>query len=116
MRNDVHLSIVIPVYMAEKIVDELVTRLNTELAKITDNFEIILVEDRSTDNSWGKIGGHCIKDQRIKGIRLSKNFGQHQAIAAGLKYAKGDWTVVMDCDLQDRPEEIIKLYDATKRG
>ncbi len=58
----------------------------------------------------------CAKDSRVKGINLSRNFGQHYAITAGLDYAKGDWVVVMDCDLQDRPEEIIKLYNKALDG
>lgn len=97
--------------MAEKIVDELCVRLILNLSKITDLFEIILVEDGSIDSSWRKIYLNAQKDDRIKGIKLSRNFGQHYAITAGLELCVGDWVVVMDCDLQDRPEEIINLYN-----
>jgi dolichol-phosphate mannosyltransferase len=110
------LSIVSPVYKAEKIVDLLVERIIKAISLITDDFEIILVEDGSPDNSWQKIEENCQKDIRVKGIKLSRNFGQHYAITAGLDHAHGEWTVVMDCDLQDRPEEIINLYNKALEG
>ena len=116
IEENIHISIVSPVYMAENIVDELVKQLTFELQKITRNYEIILVEDCGPDNSWGKIIENCRKDPHVKGIKLSKNFGQHHAITAGLDYSKGDWVVVMDCDLQDLPEEIIKLYNKAVKG
>lgn len=104
------LSIISPVYKAEKIVPELVTRIIDSIEKLTPNFEIILVDDCGPDGSWNKIKEECKKDQRVKGIKLSRNFGQHYAITAGLTLSKGNWVVVMDCDLQDLPEEIIRLY------
>lgn len=110
------LSIVSPVYRAEKIVDELVKRIVQSVSAITDDFEIILVEDCGPDNSWDKIVENCQKDKRVKGIKLSRNFGQHHAITAGLDICQGDWIVVMDCDLQDQPEEIIKLYQKATEG
>ncbi len=110
------ISIVSPVYRAEKIVDKLVEQISTEVSKITENFEIILVEDGSPDNSWEAIERNCAKDKRIKGIKLSRNFGQHYAITAGLDVVKGEWIVVMDCDLQDRPEEISNLYNKALEG
>ncbi len=109
-------SIVSPVYRAEKIVDTLVERITTEVSKITENFEIILVEDGSPDDSWQKITENCQKDTRVKGIQFSRNFGQHYAITAGLDQARGEWVIVMDCDLQDRPEEIIHLYTKAQEG
>ncbi len=111
-----HISVVSPVYKAEKIVDELVERLVRSLSLITSDFEIVLVDDNSPDASWEKILRNCNNDKRVKGIRLSKNFGQHNAITCGLDYCSGDWVVVMDCDLQDKPEEIIKLYEKAKEG
>ena len=111
-----HISIVSPVYRAEKIVDELVKRLHAVLLPITDSYEIILVDDRSPDDSWARIATICTIDSHVKGIRLSRNFGQHHAITAGLDHATGDWVVVMDCDLQDRPEEISKLYNEALKG
>jgi len=110
------ISIVSPVYKAENILDELVKRIVTEVSKISDDFELILVEDGSPDNVWQKIEKQCKSENRIKGLKLSRNFGQHYAITAGLDHAIGDWIVVMDCDLQDQPEEIIKLYKKALEG
>ncbi|HAS44839.1 MAG TPA: glycosyltransferase [Microscillaceae bacterium] len=110
------LSIVSPVYRAEKIVDLLVERITNEVNKISENFEIILVEDGSPDNSWQAIERNCQQDKRVVGIKLSRNFGQHYAITAGIDHAQGEWVVVMDCDLQDRPEEIINLYNKAQEG
>jgi polyisoprenyl-phosphate glycosyltransferase len=114
--SDILISVVSPVYRAELIVDELVRRLTTELGKITDRYEIILVEDCGPDDSWGKIAENCAKDSRVKGIKLSRNFGQHHAITAGLDRTRGQWVVVMDCDLQDQPEEIANLYNKACEG
>lgn len=110
------ISIVSPVYKAELVIDTLVERLRKSLKAISENYEIILVEDNSPDNSWQKIKIHSGEDQRIKGIRLSRNFGQHYAITAGLDHCKGEWVVVMDCDLQDQPEEILRLYQMAISG
>lgn len=109
-------SIVSPVYRAEKIVPELVRRIRTVVEAITEEYEIILVEDGSPDASWESIAAEAAKDVRVKGIRLSRNFGQHYAITAGLDHARGEWVVVMDCDLQDRPEEIPALYQKALEG
>jgi dolichol-phosphate mannosyltransferase len=75
-----------------------------------------MVNDASGDNAWDEIKKLSKIDSRVKGINLSRNFGQHRAITAGLDYAQGDWVVVMDCDLQDQPEEIIKLYNKAQEG
>ena len=114
--NNKSISIVSPVYQAEGIVDELVKRITNEVTKITKEFEIILVEDGSTDKSWQKIEENCKKDKRVKGIKLSRNFGQHYAITAGLKVSQGDYVVVMDCDLQDNPKYIVEMYKKSKEG
>jgi dolichol-phosphate mannosyltransferase len=111
-----HLSVVIPVYKAEKCLEELHQRLTTSLKKITKDYEIVLVEDRGGDRSWEIISQLARKDKRIKAIQFSRNFGQHFAITAGLDHCDGDWVVVMDCDLQDRPEEIIRLYNKAQEG
>ncbi len=110
------LSIVTPVYGCCKSINNLYERLNKSLSTITENFEIIMINDSSPDNAWEVIKELAKKDDRVKGINLSRNFGQHKAITAGLDYAKGDWIVVMDCDLQDQPEEIIKLYNKAIEG
>jgi dolichol-phosphate mannosyltransferase len=111
-----HISVVSPVYRGEKMVHELVTRVKDNVSKITNDFDIILVNDASPDLSWQMILKECAADKRVKGINLSRNFGQHRAITAGLNYAKGDWVIVMDCDLQDRPEEIPSLYRKVQEG
>lgn len=110
------LSIVSPVYQAEGVIDELVNRLLINLAPLTENFEIILVDDGSQDHSWQKVEAQCRADSRIKGFHLSRNFGQHSAITAGIEAALGEWVIVMDCDLQDRPEEIVALYHKALEG
>lgn len=116
MSNAIHLSVVSPVYRGEKMVAELVRRNVEALSAITDDYEIILVNDASPDESWQAIEAECKKNPRVKGLNLSRNFGQHYAITAGLSYAKGDWIVVMDCDLQDRPEDIPALYAKAQEG
>lgn len=116
MTQPIKISIVSPVYRAEKIIPELVDQLITELSKITADFEIVLVEDASPDNSWEQIEKACQLHSQVKGIKLSRNFGQHYAITAGLRYAKGEWIVVMDCDLQDRPDEIANLLKKSEEG
>lgn len=116
MTQNPHISVVSPVYKAENIVAELVKQVREAVLSITEDFEIILVNDASPDNSWDKIVAECATDSRVKGINLSRNFGQHYAITAGLNHAKGDWVVVMDCDLQDRPDEIPNLYRKAQEG
>ncbi|HEY5590033.1 MAG TPA: glycosyltransferase family 2 protein [Paludibacter sp.] len=116
MEKKVHISVVAPVYRADNIVEELVKQVKQAVSSITEDFEIILVNDYSPDNSWQKIIEEGTKDCRVKGINLSRNFGQHYAITAGLDYANGEWVVVMDCDLQDRPDEIINLYNKAQDG
>jgi dolichol-phosphate mannosyltransferase len=111
-----HISVVIPVYKAEKCLHALYERLRFSLEEITPNFEIILVEDCGGDRSWEIILEIAQKDPRVKGIQFSRNFGQHYGITAGLDHCDGDWIVVMDCDLQDRPEEISKLYEKAQEG
>jgi dolichol-phosphate mannosyltransferase len=104
------ITVISPVYRAELIVDELVRRLHQELSKITENYEILLVEDCGPDNSWKKIEESCSRDSRVKGVQLSRNFGQHYAISAGMQLASGEAIVIMDCDLQDDPVHIHALY------
>lgn len=111
-----HISIISPVFDGEKLVPLLVERLERSLHTITHNYEIILVEDGSTPESWEAIQAICSTHKNVIGIELSRNFGQHHAISAGLDYSKGDWVVVMDCDLQDLPEEIPNLYKKAQEG
>ena len=111
-----HISVVSPVYGCASTLEQLYARLSASLSQISEDFEIILVDDRSKDNAWRTISALAQKDSRVKGIKLSRNFGQHKAITAGVDNAQGDWIVVMDCDLQDQPEEIVKLYNKAKEG
>lgn len=96
--------------------NELVRRIEDNVSSITDDYEIILVNDQSPDNSWNVIQDICAEDRHVKGVNLSRNFGQHYAITAGLSKTEGEWVVVMDCDLQDRPEEIPHLYAKAQEG
>ncbi|MES2593561.1 MAG: glycosyltransferase family 2 protein [Bacteroidota bacterium] len=117
MSNNLPLiSIISPVYKAEKIIPELVNQINHETLKITAQFEIVLVEDGSPDNSWEEIEKQCILFPHVKGIKLSRNFGQHFAITAGIENAKGEYVIVMDCDLQDNPKYISDLYQQALKG
>jgi dolichol-phosphate mannosyltransferase len=111
-----HISVVTPVYRAEGCLEELYRRLVAALSGITQDFEIVMVEDCGGDRSWEIIQALAQKDARVKGIQFSRNFGQHYGITAGLDYCDGDWVVVMDCDLQDRPEEIPRLYAKAREG
>lgn len=110
------LSVVVPVYRSESTLYELYERLSRELLKIGCHYEIILIEDCGGDSSWKIIQELSIKDMRVRGIQFSRNFGQHHGITAGLDFCIGDWVVVMDADLQDRPEEIPRLYETAQQG
>jgi glycosyltransferase involved in cell wall biosynthesis len=110
------ISVVVPVYGSPESLRELVDRLVISLETVGESFEIILVDDASPDNSWEIISGLSLVEPRVLGIRLSRNFGQHPAISAGLQKSSGEWIVVMDCDLQDRPEEIPNLYRKAIEG
>ena len=110
------ISVVIPVYKAEKILDELYLRLRDALQPISPDFEIVLVEDCGGDRSWDVIERLAAADPRVVGLQFSRNFGQHYGITAGLDQCRGDWVVVMDCDLQDAPEEIPRLYAKALEG
>lgn len=103
------LSIVSPIYRAENILERLVDAIEQAVKPITDHYELILVEDGSPDNSWAKLEQLALSNPKIKAIKLSRNFGQHYAITAGLDAAEGEWVVVMDCDLQDNPLEIPRM-------
>lgn len=111
-----HLSIVIPVYKAADCLHELARRLIASLETITTDFECFLIEDCGGDDSWKLICDIAQADSRFKGIQFSRNFGQHYGITAGLDHCNGEWVVVMDCDLQDAPEEIPNLYRKAQEG
>lgn len=110
------ISVVVPVYKAEKIVEELVTRIEAELVKINVNYEIILIEDCSPDSSWDVICKVANRNNKVKGVRFSRNFGQHIAIKSGLELSEGDCCIVMDCDLQDDPIYFHALVEEWQKG
>ncbi|MBC8464171.1 MAG: glycosyltransferase family 2 protein, partial [Bacteroidetes bacterium] len=114
--SEYFISVVSPVYNAEAILPDLVDQINRAIKPLNENFEIVLVEDGSPDSTWDEIEKLCLQFPEIKGILLSRNFGQHHAISAGLTLAKGEWVVVMDCDLQDRPGERPKLLKKAREG
>ncbi len=116
MDQRVKISVIVPVYYSEKTLEELTERLVKVLKKIEVDYEIIYVNDASPDASWDVITKLHITYQEVKGVNFSRNFGQHYAISAGLAETTGDWTVVMDGDLQDVPEEIENLYAKAKDG
>lgn len=109
-------AVIVPVYMGRAFLTELCERLVRTLRTMSDDFSIILVDDRSPDNAWPLICELARSEKRIKGIRLSRNFGQHHAITAGIDYARARWYVVMDCDLQDAPEDIPRLIEKAREG
>jgi dolichol-phosphate mannosyltransferase len=112
----VEISVVSPVYKCGDCVAELHRQLVSALEALVASFEIVLVNDGCPDNSWEAVRGVAALDGRVKAINLSRNFGQHYAIAAGVHHCSGNWVVVMDCDLQDRPDEIPNLYRKALEG
>jgi len=116
MKPTIKFSVISPVYGAATILPELINRITIVLAKITDNYEVILVEDNSPDNSWEIIKQLSKMNDHIIGLHLSRNFGQQNALNAGFDFATGDYIVTLDCDLQDEPENIILLYNKALEG
>lgn len=110
------ISVVVPVYRGEACLPELYRRLVAVLEPLVASFEIVLVEDCGPDQAWLQIKALAARDPRVRGLQFSRNFGQHRGITAGIDAARGDWIVVMDCDLQDRPEEIAPLYREALTG
>ena len=110
------ISVVVPVYGCRAALEELYQRLTDTLLKLTGEYEIILVNDCCPQDSWAVIEKLCERDSRVVGIEMARNFGQIKAITAGLDYSSGEWVVVMDCDLQDRAEEILNLYQKAQEG
>jgi glycosyltransferase involved in cell wall biosynthesis len=111
-----NISVVIPVLNESSLITELIRRVFLNVKKLTNDFEIILIDDGSKDNTWEIISKESATEPRIKGIKFSRNFGHHYAITAGLNYSSGEWVVVMDGDLQDRPEVIPDLYSKAQEG
>ena len=110
------LSVVVPVYGCADCLVALHTRLTDSVAGITDGYEFVFVDDRSLDDGWSVLERLAAEDEHVRAFRLSRNFGQDAAITAGLDRARGDWVVVMDCDLQEAPEDIPRLWAAAGEG
>ena len=114
--QDPEYTIVVPVYRAERTIDELCERIRNIFDDILRvSFEVILVDDASPDGSWAKLCELHGQDSRFKIIQLARNFGQHNALMCGFKYAAGEYVITMDDDLQHPPEEIPKLIEAMRQ-
>jgi glycosyltransferase involved in cell wall biosynthesis len=111
-----NISVVVPMLNEESIVDEFVNKVKIELENMELDFEIILIDDGSKDQTWRKIEENAKLDKRVRGLKFSRNFGQHNSITAGLNYSQGDRVIVMDGDLQDRPEIFSKLIERADQG
>jgi dolichol-phosphate mannosyltransferase len=112
----VELSVVIPVYGCADCLHALHARLRKALEGLVTSYELVLVDDRSPDDAWSTVAELAATDPSVKALRLSRNFGQHAAITAGLAESDARFTVVMDCDLQDPPEQIPRLYAKALEG
>ena len=109
-------SVVIPVYNEVGVLDELHERLTAVLSDCAEEYEIIAVDDGSTDGSMEKIAELALRDARFKGVELSRNFGQQAAVSAGLSFAGGDVVAMMDADLQDPPEALPVMFAKLEEG
>jgi polyisoprenyl-phosphate glycosyltransferase len=112
----IELSVVVPVYGCAECLVALHRRLTHSVAQVTERYELVFIDDRSRDDGWGVLQRLARADGHVKAFRLSRNFGQDAAITAGLAQARGDWAVVMDCDLQEAPEDIPRLWAAAGEG
>lgn len=111
-----HLSVVIPVFRSERTLPELYRRLVNVLPSITDQFEILFVEDCGGDGSWDIIESLSADDPHVRGIQLSRNFGQHAATICGITQAAGEWILTLDDDLEHPPEAIPELIRKAREG
>lgn len=110
------LSVVVPVYGCADCLVALHARLTDSVTQVTDRYEFVFVDDRSLDEGWSVLQRLASQDEHVRAFRLSRNFGQDAAITAGLSLATGEWVVVMDCDLQEAPEEIPRMWAAAGEG
>jgi glycosyltransferase involved in cell wall biosynthesis len=112
----VEISVVVPVYKCAGCLRHLHERLTLVLTDMGVSHELVFVDDRSPDEAWDALQELVLRDPAVRAVRLSRNFGQHAAITAGVAEAVGQWVVVMDCDLQDPPEAIPDLYAKAQKG
>ncbi|HEV3413331.1 MAG TPA: glycosyltransferase family 2 protein [Puia sp.] len=111
-----HLSVVSSIYNTGNVLQQLVREILEAVGGITAEYEIVLVDDGSPDGAWSILEALSAADPRIKAVKLTRNFGQHRALAAGLDVCSGEYVVVMDSDLQDQPKEIPRLYEKAREG
>lgn len=112
----IQISAVVPVYRSQAMLPELHRRLVAALEQIGRPFEILLVEDCGGDDSWSVIKQLAAADPRVLGLRLARNFGQHNALLCGIRAARGELVVTLDDDLQNPPEEIHRLLERLEEG
>jgi len=115
-RKNIILTVVVPVYQAEKTIAALCRRLTQVLSTLTADHEIILIDDRSSDRSWEIMQELVLEYPQVISVRLSRNFGQHHSLTAGMHLSSGAWSVLMDGDLQDQPEDIPNLFKLALAG
>ena len=115
-QKPVDISVVIPIYNEEENIKDLHAKLTNVLPSITENYEIIFVDDGSTDNSFNILKEINTEDKKVKAIKFRRNFGQSAAISAGFDYSKGDVIITMDGDLQNDPEDIPLLFKKINEG
>jgi undecaprenyl-phosphate 4-deoxy-4-formamido-L-arabinose transferase len=116
MKDRVDVSVLVPILNEEETLQELNARLVTTLESMEKNYEIIYINDGSTDNSQGLLEGFHLTDDRIKVIEFNRNYGQHMALFAGFERALGETVVTIDGDLQNPPEEIPRLVEKAEEG
>lgn len=109
-------SVVVPVYQCAQSIELLHARVAAALDLVWADFELVFIDDRAPDGAWDVIRTLSERDVRVRGVRLSRNFGQQAAITAGIEHSRGARIVVMDCDLQDPPEEIPRLLAKAEEG
>ena len=114
--KDIKVSVVIPVFNSSKNLENLIGELFVKLKNNFSSYEVILVDDKSSDNTWEVIANLCTTHNWIRAIKLRKNVGQHNAILAGLRFANGHYIVTMDDDGQNSPNDIINLISEVEKG
>jgi len=110
------ITAIVPVYQSEEILPELYRRLSEALSALTDRYEILLVEDCGNDQSWPLIQQLAADHGEVRGLRMSRNYGQHNALLCGIRQARHELIVTLDDDLQTPPEEIGKLLESLSQG
>ncbi|MDX4955520.1 glycosyltransferase family 2 protein [Delftia acidovorans] len=111
-----NISVVIPCFRSQSTIKGLYSRLVTTMESLTDDFEILFIEDCGGDNTWDLISELAANDSRVHGIKLARNYGQHNALLCGIRAARGEVIVTIDDDLQNPPEEIYKLLEKLDQG